>query len=132
MKLLLDSHTFLWALMAPEKLSKKARTALEFPGNETFVSSISFWELSLKYSLGKLHLEGTTPENLPTAAEKSGFSLLTLDPEIAATFHQLPHIEHRDPFDRMLIWQAIQSELTLITKDSAIKPYTELGLKVLW
>jgi PIN domain nuclease of toxin-antitoxin system len=132
MKLLLDTHAFLWAVMAPEKLGRKARTAMESPGNEIFVSAITFWELSLKYSLGKLQLEGIAPDELPSAAEDAGFSLCTIEPQIAASFHQIPRIGHKDPFDRMLIWQAIQSDFTLLSKDSAMKHYTELGLKVLW
>ena len=68
MKLLLDSHAFLWAIMAPEKLGKKAQAALSDPGKEAFVSAVTFWELSLKHSLGKLLLEGISPEELPEVA----------------------------------------------------------------
>ena len=132
MKLLLDTHAFLWAVMAPEKLGRKARSAMKFPGNEIFVSTISFWEISLKYSLGKLQLEGIIPDELPSVAGEAGFSLCTMDPRIAASFHQLPRIGHKDPFDRMLIWQAIQSDFTLLSKDTAMKSCTDLGLKVLW
>lgn len=78
-KLLLDSHAFLWAVMAPEKLGRKAHAALSTPGNEVFVSSITFWELSLKHSLGKLILEGVLLEELPETAEEAGFTLLPLD-----------------------------------------------------
>jgi len=132
MKLLLDTHAFLWALMAPEKLGRNARSAMESPGNEIFVSAISFWEISLKYSLGKLLLEGITPDELPSVAEEAGFSFCTMEPRIAASFHQLPRIGHKDPFDRMLIWQAFQADFTLLSKDSAVEHYTELGLKILW
>lgn len=132
MKLLLDSHAFLWAVMAPEKLGKKAHAALSTPVNEVFVSAVTFWELSLKHSLGKLILEGISPEELPGVAEEAGFSPLTLDPKHAAEYHRLPKLGHKDPFDRMLVWQAIQSGSTLLSKDPDIKPYTKHGLKLLW
>ena len=131
-KLLLDSHAFLWAIMAPEKLGKKARAALSDPGNEAHVSAVTFWELSLKHSLGKLVLEGVTPEELPSVAEEAGFTLLPLDPSQAAEYHRLPKLGHKDPFDRMLVWQAIRSEATLLSKDPEIKAYAEHGLKLIW
>jgi PIN domain nuclease of toxin-antitoxin system len=131
-KLLLDSHAFLWAVIAPEKLSKKARSALSTPGNEAFVSAITFWELSLKHSLGKLILKGISPEELPKVAEEAGFTLLPLDPHHAAEYHRLPKLGHKDPFDRMLVWQAIRSDATILSKDPEIKGYSDHGLKLLW
>jgi PIN domain nuclease of toxin-antitoxin system len=118
--------------MAPEKLGKKAHSALTTPGNEIFVSAVTFWELSLKHSLGKLILKGVSPEELPEVAEEAGFTLLTLDPKHAAEYHQLPKLGHKDPFDRMLVWQAIQSGATLLSKDPEIKAYTKHGLKLMW
>ena len=132
MKLLLDSHAFLWAVMAPEKLGKKARAALNDPGNEAHVSAVTFWELSLKHSLGKLILEGISPENLPDVAEEAGFTLLPLEPSHAAEYHRLPKLGHKDPFDRMLVWQAIRSGSTLLSKDPDIKACAEHGLKLMW
>jgi PIN domain nuclease of toxin-antitoxin system len=132
MKLLLDSHAFLWAVMAPEKLGKKAHAVLTTPGNEVFVSAVTFWELSLKHSLGKLILEGISPEELPEVAEEAGFTLLTLDPKHAAEYHRLPKLGHKDPFDRMLVWQAIQFGATLLSRDPEIKAYTKHGLKLIW
>jgi len=132
MKLLLDSHAFLWAVMDPDKLGKKAQAALSEPGNEAFVSAVTFWELSLKHSLGKLLLEGISPEELPGVAEEAGFTLLSLDPRHAAEYHGLPKLGHKDPFDRMLVWQAILSGSTLLSKDPDIKAYTKHGLKLLW
>jgi len=131
-KLLLDSHAFLWAVMAPEKLGKKAHAALSTPGNEVFVSAITFWELSLNHSLGKLILEGVSPEELPEAAEEAGFTLLPLDCQHASAYHRLSKLGHKDPFDRMLVSQAIQSGATLLSKDPEIKAYTKHGLKLIW
>jgi len=132
MKLLLDSHTFLWVLMSPEKLGKKALSAVSDSGNEALVSAVTFWELSMKHSLGKLLLKGISPEELPFVAEDAGFTLLPLDPSHAAEYHRLPKLGHKDPFDRMLVWQAIRFGATLISKDPEIKAYTEHGLKLMW
>ena len=118
--------------MAPEKLGRKARAALSTPGNEIFVSAVTFWELSLKQSLGKLILEGISSEELPEAAEEAGFILLPLDPRHAAEYHRLPKLGHKDPFDRMLVWQAIRTGATLLSKDPEIKAYSDHGLKLMW
>jgi len=132
MKLLLDSHAFLWALMEPEKLSKKVRTAVSSPANEVSVSAVTFWELSLKHSLGKLILEGVSPEELFVVAHEAGFNLLSLDPKQASEYHRLPKLAHKDPFDRMLVWQAIASGSTMISKDPSMRAYTNQGLRLMW
>ena len=132
MKLLLDSHAFLWAVMDPEKLSKKVRTAVSSPANEVSVSAVTFWELSLKHSLGKLILEGVSPEELFVVAQEAGFNLLSLDPKQASEYLQLPKLAHKDPFDRMLVWQAIASGSTMISKDPSMRAYTNQGLRLMW
>jgi PIN domain nuclease of toxin-antitoxin system len=132
MNYLLDTHTFLWAIFAPEKLSRKARTVIADSGNAIHLSSMTFWEISLKFGLGKLTLDGCTPESLVSVAHEMGLTLITPDADEAASFHQLPRVPHRDPFDRMLVWQAVQRRLVLITKDSALPAYAAAGLQVLW
>jgi PIN domain nuclease of toxin-antitoxin system len=132
MKLLLDSHAFLWAVMDPEKLSKKVRTAVSSPANEVSVSAVTFWELSLKHSLGKLILEGVSPEELFVVAQEAGFNFLSLDPKQASEYHRLPKLAHKDPFDRMLVWQAIASGSTMISKDPSMRAYTNQGLRLMW
>ena len=132
MKLLLDTHAFLWACMEPRKLGARARAAINDPASEVFVSAISFWEVSLKYALGKLDLRGVTPDALPAVAEESGFTVLRLEPEHAASFHQLTRTSHKDPFDRMLVWQAIGAGLILISKEKFPAEYLKLGLRVVW
>jgi PIN domain nuclease of toxin-antitoxin system len=132
MKCLLDSHSFLWAVFDPERLSDSARDAIVRPDNEVYVSVIIFWEISLKYGLGKLLLPKTDPEDLPAVAEQMGLNTLDLNPLEAAGFHRLPRTAHKDPFDRLLIWQAIQRRLTLISKDRALDAYREYGLRTLW
>ena len=132
MKCLVDSHVFLWTLMSPDKLSDHARAHLLSPENDILLSVVSFWEISLKRSLGKLHLEGITPDDLPMAAQEAGFRLLEIKPQVAATFYKLPKLIHKDPFDRMLVWQSISDDCTLISKDASLSSYKEFGLKLLW
>ena len=128
---LIDTHIFLWSLFAPENLPGSSKKMIEDRQNNVFVSAITFWEISLKYSIGKLKLENYLPHELPDIANDMNMEILPLHADVAATFHLLPRRQHKDPFDRMLVWQAINSNLTLITCDNAIKVYVEDGLKVL-
>jgi len=118
--------------MAPAKLSAKVRSELVSARNEVFLSSVSLWEISLKYSLGKLTLEGANPNELLGAAEKAGIELVSMEPQVAAAFYQLPRLPHKDPFDRMLIWQCIQGDFTLVSKDAGLLHYKPLGLRFMW
>lgn len=127
MKYLIDSHIFLWLLFEPNRLITEVRSVIENPANQIFVSSLTFWELSLKFGLGKLSLEGVTPQELPALAEKMGLTLLDLGSQTAASVHQLPMI-HKDPFDRMLINTAIQQNLILISRDRFFEGYQAYGL----
>jgi PIN domain nuclease of toxin-antitoxin system len=129
---LLDTHSFLWSVFSPEKLSPSIRTALADPQNTVFVSSVTFWEIALKAGIGKLTLNNCTPDELPKVAEQLGYLPLPLEPTEAATFHRLPRNTHKDPFDRMLIWQAIHQKLCLVSKDGAFAEYLAWGLEVLW
>jgi len=129
---LLDTHVFLWAVFAPEKLSRRARAAIADASSAVCVSSVTLWEISLKFALGKLVLKNTKPEDLVAAAAEMGLTLISPSAEEAASFHRLPRVAHRDPFDRMLAWQAIQRNLVLVTKDGALPAYRDAGLKTLW
>jgi PIN domain nuclease of toxin-antitoxin system len=133
MKLLLDTHTLLWSLLEPGKLSESARAALIQADNQVWVSAISFWEIALKTALGKMTLQGATPETLVDAALHQGFELLPLEPRLAAGFAKLPNTaQHRDPFDRMLMWQALSLGLTLVSRDRKIGENAPAGLQLLW
>lgn len=132
MKCLLDTHALLWSLFEPQNLSSRVRGLLLDENNDILVSPVVFWEISLKYSKGKLELEGVTPGELPEYVANSGFDILPLAPSDAATFHALPKTAHKDPFDRMLVWQAIRNGLTLISKDKGIRAYEAHGLRVIW
>ena len=86
----------------------------------------------LKYSLDRLELPGDiSPEKIVDKVQEAGGIILPLGPEIAASYHRLPRA-HTDPFDRMLVWQAIQSNYTLISKDREMKKYRSYGLSLLW
>jgi PIN domain nuclease of toxin-antitoxin system len=131
--LLLDTCAFLWLVVAPQRLSRPVRRALQDATVEVSVSAVSFWEMSLKQALGKLLLEGETIEGLVDAAAAHRCELLPLTAQVASTFHHLPLLgRHRDPFDRMLVWQSIQYNLTLVSRDRVMEAYQKEGLKILW
>jgi len=132
MSFLLDTHSFLWAVFSPEKLSRRARTTIADKSSEVCLSSVTFWEISLKFALGKLVLENTRPDDLVATAQEMGLTLISPSAEEAASFHRLPRAAHRDPFDRMLAWQAIHRQMVLVTKDGALPVYHDAGLKTLW
>ena len=98
MKYLIDTHIFLWSLFSPAKISRRAAKTIKDPGKRIFVSTITFWEIALKFSLNKLELEGITPAELPELAKKMSFELLNLSAENAASFYQLPRNPTRGLF----------------------------------
>ena len=118
--------------MRPAGLSARVRELLGRPDTRCSVSAVTFWELSLKHALGKLDLTGIQPADFPRLADEMDFTVLPLDGSTAASFHQLPHSAHRDPFDRLLVWQAIRSDLTLISKDTALDAFATSGLRRFW
>jgi len=123
---------FFWAVFDSPKLSVKSKEIILNPGNSIYVSAITFWEISLKYSLGKLELSNISPEALPLISQESGFELLELSAIDSASFYKLPNIKHKDPFDRIIIWQSINNSLILISKDSSLQDYKEFGLRFIW
>lgn len=95
-----------------------------------FVSVISIWEIALKFSLGKLDLKDVLPDLLPTIIKNARFEILDLDVETAASFYKLPRLPNKDPFDRMLVWQAIKEDFHLLTQDKNFTEYKDHGLKI--
>jgi len=131
MNYLLDTHYILWTLFEPEKIPAKIVKIFENEEDEKYVSGISLWEISLKYSIGKLELYGTNPEGVYESILETGFKILDLKTIDLATFFRLPLQEdHKDPFDRFLIWQAIQNNLIFLTKDKKIEQYRKMGLQL--
>lgn len=119
MKLLLDSHAFLWWLGEDAKLSAEARQAVADPSSTVHVSAATVWELSIKASLGKLDLDGA---DLVAEIEENDFLELPMTARHAFVAGTLPR-HHDDPFDRMLIAQARVEGLTLVTRDSVFRAY---------
>jgi PIN domain nuclease of toxin-antitoxin system len=120
MRILLDTHLLLWALSSPMKLSTETRRLIDTSG--VYVSAASIWEASIKASLGKL---GADPTDILNALEPAGLSLLPILGEHAAKVAQLPP-RHKDPFDRILIAQAMTEPMILLTNDQALAGYSEL------
>ncbi len=130
---MLDTHALLWALFEPDKLGRKAGTILRDQSNEVRVSPVSYWEISLKYGLGKLVLPSTDPAEIPAAALQLGLLEKPLATEILATIHHLPYApDRRDPFDRLLVWQAIRGKRTLLSRDRSMPFFKAHGLKSEW
>ena len=121
MRLLLDTHVYLWWLQDHPKLSVKAREQI-VAASEVYVSSASIWEASIKVAIGKLDVD---VEELVAAIEGSGFQELQISASHAAAVRKLPDI-HQDPFDRLLVAQALCEPLKFLTHDSKLKGYSEL------
>lgn len=129
---LLDTHLVLWSLFAPENITEPVRRILEDDADTKLISGVNLWEISLKYALGRLELGGVNPSELYEVLLEAGFGVAELESRLLATYHQLPRKEdHRDPFDRLLIWQAIASDYTLLTQDRKIEQYRADGLRLI-
>lgn len=126
----LDTRIFLWLLFEPEKIDNTKLQTLQDPKNRVYITNISFWEISLKYALGKLELNGISPEVLPQKAKKMGVDILEIDTSTMSTFYKLPKTEvHKDPFDRVIIWKCINDNITFVSKDRKFPEYEKFGLK---
>jgi len=130
MRLLLDTHTFLWAVSEPLRLPNNSRRAIEDKTNQVFVSSIALWEITIKVRIGKLELGWD--DDLITAGLNAGIETIQLSPDEAASYGGLTESTHNDPFDRMIIWQAIQRDMILVSGDAGFKKFESEGLKLLW
>jgi PIN domain nuclease of toxin-antitoxin system len=118
MKVLLDTHVFLWWLDDPKKLAPAAATAIGDPQNRVLVSVVSLWEIAIKRVIGKLK----APINLHTDDSGAGFELLPLEVAHIVATESLP-LHHRDPFDRMLIAQATAENATVVPRDPSLTTY---------
>ena len=118
MKILVDTHIFLWMLSCPEKLNDKRHYELESPANEILLSAMSIAELMIKRSIGKIDFEFDPLE----MAQKTGLEILSFSGAEAMVLGELP-LHHKDPFDRMLIAQALINRLSLMSDDSKFLQY---------
>jgi PIN domain nuclease of toxin-antitoxin system len=124
MKYLLDTHVILRWLTETKKISVKTRKIISDKNNKIFLSSVSFWEMAIKQSIGRLVL----PDNILDLLLSEGFELLTLSAQDALRVSDLPFI-HNDPFDRMLIIQAKLNDFVFITSDKQLTKYPVMTLK---
>lgn len=122
MRLLTDTHCWLWYLLEPERLNANARDILRNPENEVFFSAASAWEIVVKFSLGKLDLPLPPTKYVPDRLEILGHRELPIRQDHVLRIEALP-LHHRDPFDRVLIAQAQVENLQLLTADRAITAY---------
>jgi PIN domain nuclease of toxin-antitoxin system len=128
MKLLLDTAPFLWAILDDPTLSENVRAELGSAANEVYVSSASFWEITIKYGLGKVALPEDPRRFLPAQRAAAGVRMLEIGEAEVCQIHRLPTI-HPDPFDRLLVAQANCHGMQLVTNDPLIEQYP---VRVLW
>ncbi len=124
MRLLLDTHLLLWALARPERLDRETRASIEDTGNDVLFSAASLWEIAIKSALGRADFT-VAPDAVLSAALQTGFIELPVRAATAARVATLPP-HHRDPFDRLLVAQAIDEPAQLYTADPLLEPYSEL------
>lgn len=118
MILLLDTHVVLWWLEDPSLVSEAARDAISDPVNDVLVSAVSAWEMAIKAGVGKLDV----PPNFESAVSQCGLKMLSINCQHALMTQSLPLL-HRDPFDRLLVAQAMVEGATLVTRDAMIRQY---------
>ena len=131
MKLLIDTQLLLWSLVGDPKLGKRAAALMDDPDHETWVSVVSIWEIAIKHALNR-----GRPNDMPISGEQAlalsrdaGFTILPIEPEHAIATDTLPRL-HGDPFDRMLVAQALTEPMHLMTRDARLKDYGSLMIVV--
>ncbi len=122
MKVLLDTCAFLWIVTGDDALSSPARRLFSDPNNDVYLSSVSAWEIAIKHGLGKLPLPRPPHDLIPDERQRHGILPLPIDEAAALFCAKLPDL-HKDPFDRMLVCQAILSSMTLLTPDPLVTQY---------
>jgi len=131
MEFLLDTHALLWWKLSPRKLSRKAYRYIQDPYNKVYYSPINMWEIAIKYGQDKLPLGGQTPDQFFDALENEGqFDCLELLPGTLVTSYQLPR-RHSDMFDHILVWEALQHDLVLISADKSLQAFEQDGLRLI-
>lgn len=128
MKLLLDTHAFLWFIGGNSNLNQKARQAIENENNQRFLSIASLWEIAIKVSIGKLNLELSIPDLVTQQIDDNDIKILEIIPEHLEQLAKLD-FHHKDPFDRLIIAQSLVENMTIITKDTKFVSYP---VNILW
>jgi PIN domain nuclease of toxin-antitoxin system len=129
MNYLVDTHVLMWSFFEPQRLPETIREILTDTSNEVWYSPVSLWEISIKFSLGKLKLNGLAPEEFYHELSDSYYRCKVVNSLTIITNYQLP-ILHKDPFDRFLIWESMQSDFILLSVDGSMAQYRKEGLKV--
>ena len=122
MRLLLDTHVWLWLQLDPGRLAPETLEVLEDEGSDLFLSAASSWELTIKHALGKIVLPEPPGTYVPSRMQRHGIVGLPIEHAHALAVGTLPP-HHRDPFDRLLIAQAVEEQLTVVTLDAAFGDY---------
>jgi len=130
MKQLLDTHTFLWFVSGKKELSDTAKSLIQNSNVHNFVSIASLWEISIKVKLGKLQIKGTIPSIIDDLTENN-FELLPINFAHIAKNYEL-EFHHRDPFDRIIIAQALVEGMQIISRDEQFDKYLNETIKRLW
>ncbi|MGH9855820.1 MAG: type II toxin-antitoxin system VapC family toxin [Blastocatellia bacterium] len=123
MKLLLDTHTLLWFVLGDAQLSATGRQLIEDTANTKFVSPAAYWEVAIKISIGKYALNEPYETFMDRAIRQNGFFILPIEPRHTALLTNMP-FHHRDPFDRLMIAQAMVEGLALVSADAAFDAYS--------
>ncbi len=128
MRIALDTHSLLWFIMGDGRLSNSACTIIEDLDNRILVSVGSLWEIAIKVNIGKLRLQQTYQDLFPSELQKNDIEVLPIRHEDLAILTTLP-LHHRDPFDRLIIAQAISENVAIVTKDDAFRNY---AVEIIW
>jgi PIN domain nuclease of toxin-antitoxin system len=127
---LLDTHALLWYVLGEKKLSSTAEALIVTADNEIFISPASIWEIAIKVSIKKYVLKQTLEAFVDTCLKRYGFRILPIEPRHADRLIALPHFkEHKDPFDRLLVAQALTEGISLVSNDPRLDSY---GVTRLW
>jgi PIN domain nuclease of toxin-antitoxin system len=131
MKILIDTHFLLWIIFDDKKLTLKEKKIIQNPLNDIIISSISLLEINIKFSLKKLDLNGILPDEIPALLKQNGYQIKNINYDIVSSFYKLPRVIHKDPFDRLLVWESINQNYYFMTRDKNIKSYKKYGLLLL-
>ncbi|MGC1307733.1 MAG: type II toxin-antitoxin system VapC family toxin [Phormidesmis sp.] len=122
MRLLLDTHTFLWFIQGNESLSESAIISIENPANQKLISTASLWEIAIKVSIGKLEIKMSMSELVERQVLGNTLDILSIAPEHLNVLTKLP-FHHKDPFDRLIIAQSMAEDIPILSKDKAFRNY---------
>ena len=125
MRILLDTHIFLWMINDSKRLSSEFKQIIQNPRNEKFLSVVSIWECVVKYQIGKLNFPNSPEMYLPLKRREHFVKILTVEENTVAQLIKLPLL-HRDPFDRLIMAHALQYELIIMTEDTAMLAYPDV------